>query len=222
MALQSNALTTVARVKAMPGMSGKSDATVEEQINLASDLIEYYLGFKLGYREQTYLLQGSGTRQLVLPVAPVVEVTEVLVRDEEIDLAEVTTPNDWAEKGMLYRANFWPVAVDLANEAGDPDMSTIALPISVTLRHGWWLPTMSGEQPEDVAALPIRVQRAAELGAFELLAAPPGGRPRVKSEKTAAGHQVVLDLSATDDWDALLPERARKFLAGLSRREILL
>ena len=37
MALQSNALTTVARVKAQPGLAAKSDADCEEKINLLSD-----------------------------------------------------------------------------------------------------------------------------------------------------------------------------------------
>lgn len=228
MALQANALTTVARVKALPGLSGKSDSEVEEQINLASDLIEEFLGYPLGYRESTRLLQGSGSRELVLPVAPIVELLEILVLDQEIDLAEVTMPHaadgDWAELGKLYRRAGWPIETVAGNWAGDPDFSATAFPISVKLRHGWWLPSASGTKPSDVPALPDRIRRACELTCNLAFRSPAGDHPRIKSEATAGGYKVEFAQAGEvfSRWDLVLPEKARLYLERYCRRDFLL
>ncbi len=224
MALQSNALTTVARVKAMPGLSGKSDAECEQKINLASDLIEDYLQCVLGYQTGTYLLQGSGTRELILPVAPVVEVTEVLLQGTELVLADVTTPNDWAERGKLFYPAGWPVECDASNEAGDPDTTTIAFPLSVSLRHGYWLPGMSGSKPSDVSVLPERISRACDLACHLSFTAPPGGSQRVRSEKTAGGYSVEFAgplPGSQPAWEAFFPDTALGLLAKYCRREVI-
>lgn len=229
MALQSNALTTVARVKAMPGLSGKTDSEVEDKINLASDLIEDYLQCKLGYQTaKTYLLQGSGTRELILPVAPVVELTEVLIQEEAVDLADISFPNDWKDRGKLYYKPCWPIEVDSANEAGDPDLATIAFPISVTLRHGYWLPNAGGGKPADVANLPERIQRACDIACHLAFNSPPGGggSQRVKREKTAGGYDVEFSDSANAPqsrvWEEFIPENALLLLAPYSRRDVIL
>lgn len=228
MALQANALTTVARVKAMPGLSGKSDSEVEEQINLASELIEEFVGYPLGYHESTRLLQGSGSRELVLPVAPVVELLEIVVLDEEIDLAEVSMPHgadgDWKELGKLYRKAGWPIETVANNWAGDPDLSVAAFPIAVTLRHGWWLPAASGTKPDDVTALPGRIQKACELTCHLAFRSPAGDNPRIKSEATAGGYKVEFAQAGEvfSRWDLVLPEKARLYLERYCRRDFLL
>lgn len=222
MALQSNALTTVARVKALPGLSGKSDAEVQDKINLTSDLIEDFVGFKLGYQTATYLLQGSGTRELILPVAPVVEVTEVLLQGEQLDLDDISTPNDWAERGKLYYRPGWPVEVEASNEAGDPDLKTIAFPISVTLRHGWWLPNTGVGRPDDVVVLPERIMKACDIGCLHAFQSPATGAPRVRSERTAGGYSVQFEASEGSHWDVWLPENAQLLLAKYIRKDVLL
>lgn len=224
MALQSNALTTVARVKAMPGLSGKADSEVQDKINLASDLIEEYLQCKLGYQTATYLLQGSGTRELILPVAPVVELTEVLIQGEAVDLDDITFPNDWQERGKLYYVPGWPIEADSSNEAGDPDLATIAFPISVTLRHGYWLPNTGGSKPGDVEALPERIKRACDIACHLAFNSPLAGAARVKSERTAGGYSVQFSdaVESTTRWDTFLPESAQLLLGKYCRRDVLL
>jgi len=227
MALQSNALTTVTRVKAMPGLSAKTPTEVEDKINLLSDLIEDYLACILGYQTATYLLQGSGTRELILPVAPVVEVTEVLLQGEALDLADISTPNDWAERGKLYLGQGWPVQVDSANEAGDPDMATIALPLSVTLKHGYWLPNTTGTKPSGVLVLPERIKKACDIACHQAFISPPGGISRIKSEKTAGGYSVEFSPDSdggttSEAWEVFLPDTALLLLAKYCRRDVLM
>ena len=228
MALQSDARAAVARAKAQPGLAAKSDADCEEKINLLSDLIEDYLQCVLGYRTATYLLQGSGTRELILPVAPVVEVTEVLVQGQSLDLAEVATPNDWAERGKLFYKAGWPIECDASNEAGDPDMATIAFPLSVTLRHGYWLPGTAGSKPSDVSVLPERIQRACDIACHLNFASPPGGVQRVRSEKTAGGYAVEFAQESSgggiqsEAWETFLPDTALLLLAKYCRRDVIL
>lgn len=228
MALQSNALTTVARVKAMPGMSAKTTGEAEDKINLLSDLIEDFLQCKLGYQTATYLLQGSGTRELILPVAPVVEVTEVLLQTVALDLADISTPNDWAERGKLYLPAGWPVQVDSGNDAGDPDMASLAFPLSVTLRHGYWLPNTSGTKPSDVSTLPERISKACDIACHMAFISPPGGLSKVKSERTAGGYSVEFAQDSDggdfsfEAWEAFLPDTALMLLAKYCRGDVLL
>lgn len=229
MALQSNALTTVARVKAMPGMSAKTTAEAEDKINLLSDLIEDYLSCVLGYRTATYLMQGSGTRELILPVAPIVEVTSATLQGVDLTLADITTPNDWAERGKLLYPAGWPVQVDAANEAGDPDMNTIAFPISITLRHGYWLPNTVGTKPVDVTTLPERIMKAADIACQMAFINPPQGSSKIKSERTAGGYSVEWAQEggsdgsfASEPWECFLPDTSLMLLAKYCRRDVIL
>lgn len=227
MSLNSNALTTVARLKALPGMASISDAKAQEAINLASNAVENYLGRKLGYSSGIVeSLQGSGERKLYLSRFPIHSVQSILHNGEEIDLEElkvISGIEDSNQEGWLYRKKAWPIEVEDRNPLCEPEILTDAYPFEVTYTAGYRLPN---SEASSIEALPFEIQLAAEATAYEWLresgsAFLATGSPKVTSERTAGGYSVTYekDSGQNQQKEIQLPTKAKIYLADIPTRK---
>jgi hypothetical protein len=226
MSLNANALTTISRVKALPGMSGISDSKAEEAINFASNEIEKYLGRKLGYSSSiTESLQGSGDRRLYLSRFPIRSVISVTKNDEEIDLSElseITGTENSNEEGWIYRKNGWPIEVEDRNPLGEPELLTEAYPFTIEYSAGYRLPN---ESLSSIEALPFEIQLACESISLEYLMSISSAEsiinsyPKVSSERTAGGYSVTYDRSSTKAEESTITSKARIYLSEFPKRK---
>lgn len=226
MALNSNALTTIVRVKALPGMSGISDSKAEEAINLASNAIEKYLGRKLGYSSSIVEpLQGSGDRRLYLSRFPIRSVISVTKNEEEIELSElteITGTEDSNAEGWLYRKNGWPIEVEDRNSLCEPELLTEAYPFSIEYSAGYRLPN---EASSPIEALPFEIQLACESVALEWLRdtlsadSLINGSAKVTSERTAGGYAVTYEKSQQKSEEVKITSKARIYLSEFPKRK---
>lgn len=117
MALAPHALTTLARVKTALGITDSSkDDQLEDVINEASAAIESYCNRSFYYETgKVEYLEGYGTSFLMVSKYPLLDVSEVIVRDE-------TTAVDsdsyyiWkqGEEGKIYRRSTWTARMQSA------------------------------------------------------------------------------------------------------------
>jgi hypothetical protein len=94
-------------------------------LDLATGAVEEECGQSLWSSTDTVLLDGTGTRKLVLPRWPVTAVTAVTLTDDGTVLAEGTDRDyTWSASGILYRrGSCWPCepqAVEATVTAGLP------------------------------------------------------------------------------------------------------
>jgi hypothetical protein len=108
-ALASNALTTLATVKAELGIADAvttHDARIERLINAASDAIERHCGRQLSRATVTdERVKGFGTQHLLLARTPIVSVTSVELDDSTVDADSYYIES--AEAGMLFAPDGW-------------------------------------------------------------------------------------------------------------------
>lgn len=106
MALEQNALTLYATVKADLGLTDDTQqAYIERQINAVSQKVEGYCNRK--FKKQTYTdeeYEGNNTLYLQIKNYPIISVSKVVIDDEEIELTGIEIDS---EKGILYYENMW-------------------------------------------------------------------------------------------------------------------
>jgi hypothetical protein len=74
----------------------------------ASAVVEGYLGYPVELVEdEEVVLDGSGTKVLLLPSYPVTDVASVTVDGEVLDVEDY----EWSRTGELRRSGTWPVAL---------------------------------------------------------------------------------------------------------------
>ncbi|OHE63854.1 MAG: hypothetical protein A2001_01445 [Treponema sp. GWC1_61_84] len=79
MAVNANALATFAEAKAAFGYGDDETAKVEDLINTASSSFELHCKRPLAARDFTWILDGTGRRELVLPEYPVNSITRLSI-----------------------------------------------------------------------------------------------------------------------------------------------
>lgn len=95
-------------------------ATAELAIAGASGAVRGHCRWDLALAEQTFVVDGTGSRLLLLPTLHLVSVEEVRVDGQALEADEYT----WSENGALERAARWPrklrgIEVD-CNHGHDP------------------------------------------------------------------------------------------------------
>lgn len=115
MSLSANALTTVAALETALSLSGTGTA-LEIFINAASDMIEGYVGRKLGRQTVTEYVKGYGTPLVHLERTPIESVTSVA--EERGSSPALTQDTDFRiedrDKGTLERIDSdWPDSADV-------------------------------------------------------------------------------------------------------------
>ena len=103
MALNSNALCTVAQVKDYAGLTDThKDESVELYVNAASNLIDEYLGYSPlsdTYADEYY--DGNGTHFLTTKARPITSLTSVECDGDTVDIDDFVT-RDWYIDGVDY------------------------------------------------------------------------------------------------------------------------
>jgi len=98
-----------------------------DPVAAATQMIRDYCGWHIApVEEETLVLDGTGTNTLLLPSRRVVQVSQVLVRDEPLDSAGY----EWSAIGALRRlGGVWPEAyrsIEVTLEHGFNDMFVLA------------------------------------------------------------------------------------------------
>lgn len=190
--LATNALTTLARVKAELAIDASTtthDDYLTLQINFASQAIESFLDRQLQRVVDTVeRVQGYGGNRVTLTRTPLESVTSAQIINgtapfSPIDVSELTIEN--ADAGFLYlRTGFpWAVPRPFGTVARDPLPGHEEKVIEVTYTGGYVLPNDGGTQ-----TLPIDIERAcilAVVSAFEQR-----GRDRDISEEQLMSYRV--------------------------------
>lgn len=115
----------------------------------------------------TVLLDGDGSRSLVLPAAPVVSVSTVHVGDHEV------SDYRWSRAGLLRRDAGWP------DELGV---------VEVTYSHG------HDPIPEEIADVVLNAAETAFTGAQDVASMTVGGQQVTFRQGTSATWSTVVDL----------------------------
>lgn len=107
MALNPNALTTLATAKAHIGISGNGDDTlIELYINAISNFIENWTGRKFLKDDYTVKLNGAGnSNRLYLNVSPIASVASVKIDNVLMPSLDYLAYND---EGYLHYSGNWP------------------------------------------------------------------------------------------------------------------
>jgi hypothetical protein len=98
----------------------ENDPGAMAALEAASAFVEAYIGQPVAVVEdEDILIDGSGTRVILLPAFPVTDVAEVKIDDETVNPDEY----EWSKTGELRRVNgIWPSALRS---------------VEVTYTHGW-------------------------------------------------------------------------------------
>lgn len=155
MALNNNALTTVATVKTALGITGSDDdALIERLINAASNAIEQYCNRKFARSSVTEKVPGYGRTRLVVSRTPIDtgETITVSYDGDEVDADDYEVEN--ADAGFLYAPGGWLwTAPALPGAVYHPLPGHERKLYEVTYTGGYQLPKDSGSNtklPEDI------------------------------------------------------------------------
>lgn len=169
MATQTNALTTLARVKAwleIDPLDTSKDLRLELLIDAVSAAVESRAGRTFGLADPvTEHVRPSGTQRLLLSHYPIARLDTVEI--DGLELAAGDAVIEDAAAGILFRASGWPASDQLwAGASGDSIAGTGSSSIAVTYAGGYSLPG-SGDDftlPRDLEAA-VLVAVASNLSA---------------------------------------------------------
>lgn len=212
MALNANALTTVAAVSAM--VSGPTNGEIEAAINAVSQAIEDKLGRSLKLttftEEDPDLYQGSGRPWLLVRHYPIVSVSYCSVGGA-VSTDYRIIPHK-ANGGQLFRLNGWPKAVQgYGDLTRDNDHAWVDFSIELGYVGGYITPGQATE--EDPSTLPASLELAARLAAVATLERAADGE--LVREKTPGGWDREWSQSAgrallpAQTLDLIMPYRSR-------------
>lgn len=178
MALNPNALCTVASVKAFAALT--ADATIEEAINAFSQAAERYCNRVFRSVQVTTgspeLYKGNGRRELYLRRAPITAVERVRINGEAITDFSFPEP----ELGYLYRRQGWPLeCASFGDLTGDPDLESGNWNIDVAYTGGF------NSIPAEAADLRLACIQ-------EVIRVLNNPNPAVSNEKTPGGHEQAF------------------------------
>lgn len=157
MALEANALTTLATVKEELGISTTQwDAQLERRINVASDAIQTYLGRPLERATVTSeRVKGYGDQRILLLRTPVVSITSIIYGGATIDAAGYYIEN--ADAGIVFRSSGWEwTAIERTDSIlQEKQPGTEEGLLLVTYVGGWQTPAQGGTR-----TLPFDIEQA--------------------------------------------------------------
>lgn len=160
-ALQANALTTLATLKTELGISDNaSDDRLKRLINAASDFAEK-LCYRQFYRSTAIVEKIPGSSGLCLRVArtPLNSITGIKYDGSSISLTDVTVYDSGA--GLIARTGGWEdTALEVSNLARDPLVGTEELRYEVTYDGGWYTPQQEVDVPANVRTLPSDLEES--------------------------------------------------------------
>ncbi|KKL70476.1 hypothetical protein LCGC14_2104550 [marine sediment metagenome] len=169
MALATNALTTVAKVKIELGIAvldTSQDSILEQYINVVSPAIEVYLNRPLAFVASVVeLLRGPGDTSIFVSRTPVVTINSILVRTSALDATEfdLLTIEGFDNVGEIFRETGWPWSVQLGGGiTSDPVPGSERKDITVDYDGGYILPKDAGAPPAGSSfSLPADLEQAA-------------------------------------------------------------
>jgi hypothetical protein len=173
MALASDALTTLAKLKTRLGISDSSrDEQLEMAISAASAMIVSYLGRVLAYSAAVVdRVAGQGTPELSVSRAPVWSITSIVDDGQTVDSGAYTCVGDDARAGIIRATSGWVWRPGLVGESisRDPVPGHEALDIVVIYAAGYTTPNQATVSGIDV--LPADIEAACLMLATNLYAA---------------------------------------------------
>jgi hypothetical protein len=220
MALEDNALTTLATLKDELGIVGATqDTTLERMINSVSAAIESYCNRKFWYEADiAEKVAGYGTKYLHVSRNPIVSISSIT-----FDGATVGSDNyeiHDANGGSLYSLGEWTWTTDSApNLSSDPLPGNEQKLYEVTYTGGWVTPHLAGVLTRN---LPYDLEDACVMMCTSRYRWK-GRDPSVKSERLMEGSQTFAATSGatgTDPMQASLPgvwtilQRYRRYPIG--------
>lgn len=208
MAVNPNALTTYATVKAELGLPDDTkQSIVERLINAASDAIERYCMRKFQQATVTDTLRPSGTQRLVLLQTPVISITSISDDGSTVDSGSYTLEN--ANAGIVYSDTAWA-----SNDSWTPDATapervngTGKRSLSVVYVGGYVLPNDVGTR-----TLPYDLEQAC-IDTVVSLYRRRGERLGIKAESVGDASVTYRDPSA----GGILPDEVLPVLDGYRR-----
>lgn len=161
-----NALTTLADVKALAGISSSDttqDARLEAIINGVSSQVSTYCA--RNFKRQTYTgetYSPSNRQLLILRNMPVVSVSSITIDGTaQTQGTDYILAPEYADAGMLYREWGWTgQTINRLNLVSD--VISMRRSILITYIAGWHLPGDAGYIAGDPASLPLDLQYAVQ------------------------------------------------------------
>ncbi len=214
MALASDALTTLATLKARLGITDSSrDTQLESLITAASSMIVGFLGRRLAYSASVVdRLAGSGTPELVVSRTPVWSITSIVDDGDTVDSDDYTCVGDDATAGIIRSTSVWLWRPGLVGGgiARDPIHGHEDGTIVVTYAAGYTTPNQVAVVGVD--ALPADIEEACIMAVTNLFASV-GADVTVASESLMS-YSVSFGSPETLYGSSGLPKRVEAMLAG--------
>jgi hypothetical protein len=150
MALIAGAMTTLADIKAMLGITDTaSDVRLENLINRTSAMIAHYCDrvfTRSTYTAETY--HGNNRQLLILRQWPVVSVTSVLANGSTLAATEYEVKTQDQARGVIYKSNGWNQSITYASGL-TLDTWASGRDYTVTYVAGYYMPTDVTVAPAD-------------------------------------------------------------------------
>lgn len=173
MALPTSALLTLAKLKTALGITDSSrDATLEDAIVAASEMIVNYVGRPLAYDAAVVeYVQGFGSQDITVRQVPVASIASITLNDTTIASSEYACTGDDKESGTIRRlVGIWEWTAGLrgVGVALDPLPGTERFDFAVTYAGGYTTPNQSAVS--GVPTLPVVIEQACKRQATHLVA----------------------------------------------------
>lgn len=186
--LSNQALTTLESAKAFLGIDSsvtKDDANITLYINSASALINKYCNRQFGLTQYDELINGSGTKKLILDNYPVMSIDTLLVDENNVDVSQLIVTK---QNGIVFWPNgFFTRRLDQGRFM-HPAPDVVHPNIYVSYQSGYVLP--KDHTDENPRTLPHDI----ELACLKLI------RIINKSNEVSQGKNVILKREQLGDW----------------------